>query len=90
MKVKSLEIEPRCNTYLKLGLALQAESEAIRNAEGHLGDAFLAAADAVTTALDQRGRVCVTGVGKARLIGDKISATPCTMSCADYITSNSL
>jgi len=63
---------------------MQAESEAIRNAEGHLGDAFLAAAEAVISALDQRGRVCVTGVGKARLIGDKISATLASTGTHSY------
>ena len=63
---------------------MQAESEAIRSAESHLGDEFLAAADAVIQALEQRGRVCVTGVGKARLIGDKISATLASTGTHSY------
>jgi arabinose-5-phosphate isomerase len=63
---------------------LQAESEAIRSAEQHLGDEFIAATEAVLKALDDRGRVCVTGVGKARLIGDKISATFASTGTQSY------
>lgn len=63
---------------------MHAESDAIRNAESHLGEPFLAAAEAVINALDQRGRVCVTGVGKARLIGDKISATLASTGTHSY------
>ena len=63
---------------------LQAESQAIQSAEQHLGDEFLEAADAIVTALEARGRVCVTGVGKARLIGDKISATLASTGSHSY------
>ena len=63
---------------------LQAESQAIQSAEHHLGDEFLEAADAIVTALEARGRVCVTGVGKARLIGDKISATLASTGSHSY------
>ena len=46
------------------GLAvLTAEAEAVVTARSHLGPAFV---DAVETLLETRGRVCVTGIGKAR------------------------
>ena len=51
---------------------LQAESESIRDAADRLGDAFVSAVDVI---LNCRGRICVTGVGKAGLIGAKIQAT---------------
>ena len=51
---------------------LQAESAAIRDAQGRLGEAFVGAVLAI---LHSKGRVCVTGVGKAGLIGGKIQAT---------------
>lgn len=51
---------------------LRAEVEAIRAAETHLGNSFVEAVEAI---LDSPGRVCVTGVGKAGLVGDKIQAT---------------
>ncbi|MCG8590344.1 MAG: KpsF/GutQ family sugar-phosphate isomerase [Proteobacteria bacterium] len=51
---------------------LAAEAQAIQEAHSHLGDAFVAA---VRTLLACRGRVCVTGIGKAGLIGAKIQAT---------------
>ncbi len=51
---------------------LDAEAAAIRETRRRLGDAF---ADAVDAILRCRGRVCVTGVGKAGLIGNKIQAT---------------
>ena len=51
---------------------LTAESAAILDARSRLGDSFTAA---VRTILECRGRVCVTGVGKAGLIGAKIQAT---------------
>jgi arabinose-5-phosphate isomerase len=63
---------------------LQAESEAIRSAEQHLGDEFIAAVEAIIAALEARGRVCVTGVGKARLVGDKISATLASTGSQSY------
>ena len=63
---------------------LQAESQAIQSAERHLGDGFIAAVEAILEALDARGRVCVTGVGKARLVGDKISATLASTGTHSY------
>lgn len=58
---------------LKRGRAvLQAEAEAVREALGRLDDAFVGA---VQTVLRCQGRVCVTGIGKAGLIGNKIQAT---------------
>jgi arabinose-5-phosphate isomerase len=51
---------------------LHAEAEAIRDAAGRLGPDFVRA---VETILQCEGRVCVTGMGKAGLIGNKIQAT---------------
>jgi len=51
---------------------LAAESQAVADARGKLGEAFV---DAVEEILRCAGRVCVTGVGKAGLIGNKIQAT---------------
>jgi len=73
----------------KLALArasgvLRAESDAIRSAEQHLGEEFVAATETVMQALEARGRVCVTGVGKARLVGDKISATFASTGTQSY------
>jgi len=51
---------------------LRAEIEAIQDALSRLDDAFAQAVDAI---LCCKGRVCVTGVGKAGLIGNKIQAT---------------
>ena len=51
---------------------LKAESEAIQAAAALLGEAFVGAARAIVSG---RGRVCMTGVGKAGLIGKKIQAT---------------
>lgn len=51
---------------------LSAESASIRDALTRLGDSFVGAVEAL---LQCNGRVCVTGVGKAGLIGNKIQAT---------------
>ncbi len=51
---------------------LQVEAEAIRDAASRLDDGFVRAVNAI---LHCKGRVCVTGVGKAGLIGNKIQAT---------------
>ncbi len=51
---------------------LVAESNAIGDAASRLGESFV---DAVRLILGCRGRVCLTGVGKAGLIGHKIQAT---------------
>jgi len=62
-----------CAAVLARGRAvLRAEVEAIKNALGRLDDAFVGA---VATVLECRGRVCVTGIGKAGLIGNKLQAT---------------
>lgn len=60
---------------------LESEAEAILSAKGHLGESFVGA---VRTLLACRGRVCVTGIGKARLIGDKISATLASTGTLSY------
>jgi len=60
-------------TILAMGRAvLGAESTAIQDAAAKLDASFAAAVRAI---LDASGRVCVTGVGKAGLIGHKIQAT---------------
>ncbi len=51
---------------------LDAEASAIGDARRRLDDSFVEAVQAI---LKCRGRVCVTGVGKAGLIGNKIQAT---------------
>ncbi len=51
---------------------LRAEAAAISDALDQLNGSFV---DAVETILGCKGRVCVTGVGKAGLIGAKIQAT---------------
>lgn len=60
---------------------LDSEIAAIGAARGHLGEAFV---DAVNTLYRCRGRVCVTGIGKARLIGDKIQATMASTGTLAY------
>jgi len=60
---------------------LQAESTAIADARSRLGDAFV---DAVEAILNCQGRVCVTGVGKAGLIGRKIQATLASTGTLSY------
>jgi len=58
---------------LARGLAvLASEAAAINEARDRLGEAFVSAVEAIRSC---RGRVCVTGVGKAGLIGSKIQAT---------------
>lgn len=51
---------------------LEAESASIAEASSRLGSAFV---EAVRAVLDAKGRVCVTGMGKAGLIGTKLQAT---------------
>jgi arabinose-5-phosphate isomerase len=51
---------------------LKAEVAAIQDAMDRMGSSFAQATDAI---LHCKGRVCVTGVGKAGLIGNKIQAT---------------
>lgn len=51
---------------------LRIEADAVRRQLDNLGPGFLRAIDAVQTT---RGRLCVTGIGKSGLIGQKIAAT---------------
>ncbi len=51
---------------------IQAESAAILDAGNRLGDDFVRAVEAIYGC---KGRVCLTGIGKAGLIGNKIQAT---------------
>lgn len=60
---------------------LRAEAEAIGEAQRLVGDEFVAA---VETILACTGRVCVTGVGKAGLIGGKIQATLASTGTLSY------
>ena len=60
---------------------LAAEEAAIADAKRRLGDSFI---DAVQAILRCRGRVCVTGVGKAGLIGNKIQATLASTGTLSY------
>lgn len=60
---------------------LQAESAAILEARNRLGPAFFGA---VKTIMTCKGRVCVTGVGKAGLIGQKIQATLASTGTLSY------
>lgn len=74
--------DPSHRAILARGRAvLEAESAAIRDAAARLGHSFVAA---VETLLDCRGRVCVTGVGKAGLIGQKIQATFASTGTLSY------
>ncbi len=67
----TMTVDPK--TALERGLqVLQLEADAIRTLSGRLGDEF---EDAVQRILACQGRVVVTGMGKAGLIGQKISAT---------------
>lgn len=60
---------------------LDAEAAAIGEVQSFLGDAFVAA---VQTILKCKGRVCVTGIGKAGLIGNKIQATFASTGTLSY------
>ncbi len=60
---------------------LRAEAAAVGDAEDRLGNAFVDAARAI---LHCTGRVCVTGVGKAGLIGRKIQATLASTGTLSY------
>ena len=51
---------------------LQIEAEAVRSQAERIGSDFLKAAEAIEAC---RGRICVTGLGKSGLIGQKIAAT---------------
>jgi arabinose-5-phosphate isomerase len=60
---------------------LHTEAAAISDAEARLGDAFVGAVNLVLAA---SGRVCVTGVGKAGLVGNKIAATLASTGTPSY------
>lgn len=60
---------------------LRAEAAAIAEAQHLLDDAFVGA---VQTIMRCTGRVCVTGVGKAGLIGNKIQATLASTGTHSY------
>jgi len=60
---------------------MDLESEAIRDAHGRMGSTFVDAVQAVAKAT---GRVCVTGIGKAGLIGNKIQATLASTGTLSY------
>ncbi|MGE5278211.1 MAG: KpsF/GutQ family sugar-phosphate isomerase [Acidobacteriota bacterium] len=51
---------------------LQIEAEAVRSQAERIGSEFRKAAEAIEAC---RGRICVTGLGKSGLIGQKIAAT---------------
>jgi arabinose-5-phosphate isomerase len=51
---------------------LQIEADSVREQVSNLGTSFV---EAVTEVSQSRGRLCVTGIGKSGLIGQKIAAT---------------
>ncbi|MEP6768696.1 MAG: KpsF/GutQ family sugar-phosphate isomerase [Acidobacteriota bacterium] len=51
---------------------LQIEADSVREQIGNLGPAFVRAAEEISASA---GRLCVTGLGKSGLIGQKIAAT---------------
>ena len=60
---------------------LDAEAAAIGATRARLNDAFVGAVSAV---LQCKGRICVTGIGKAGLIGNKIQATFASTGTLSY------
>ena len=60
---------------------LHSEAEAVTCANNLLGDSFT---QAVRCILESTGRVCVTGMGKAGLIGRKIQATLASTGTRSY------
>ncbi len=72
-KSPSSEASTRREAILARGLSvLKVEADAILDAAARQSDAFVGAVEAI---LNMHGRVCVTGMGKAGLIGNKIQAT---------------
>src|SRR3954470_11396209 len=51
---------------------LEIEAESVRRQAENLGPSFLAALEAIRVS---DGRICVTGIGKSGLVGQKIAAT---------------
>ena len=69
-------------TILERGRAvMRAEAESISQAERLLDESFC---EAVRLVRECTGRVCVTGVGKARVIGEKIQATLASTGTLSY------
>ncbi len=69
-------------TILARGRAvLEAEAAALGDARDRLNDSFVGAVEAI---LRCKGRVCVTGIGKAGLIGNKIQATFASTGTLSY------
>jgi arabinose-5-phosphate isomerase len=66
---------------LRGSAVMDSEAHAIASAKNNLGESFIGA---ISTLLACQGRVCVTGIGKARLIGDKISATLASTGTISY------
>ena len=62
---------------------MKSEAAAIDEAQARLGDDFVKAVRAI---LGCKGRVCVTGMGKAGLIGSKIQATFASTGTLNVIT----
>src|SRR5712691_9891438 len=51
---------------------LQIEADSVREQIGNLGPDFVAVVEEISAS---RGRLCVTGIGKSGLIGQKVAAT---------------
>jgi len=51
---------------------LEIEADSVRRQVDNLGPSFLAALEAIRVS---DGRICVTGIGKSGLVGQKIAAT---------------
>ncbi len=64
--------QPRGTIVARGRAVLDAEAAAISDARERLGEAFVGAVESL---LRCKGRVCVTGMGKAGLVGNKIQAT---------------
>lgn len=60
---------------------MASESQAVLDADRRLGDAFVRAVELI---LECKGRVGVTGVGKAGLVGNKIQATLASTGTLSY------
>jgi len=63
---------------------LESEIRAIEVARDRVGETFVDAIEAISHALDRGGRICLTGVGKARLVGEKIQATLASTGAPAY------
>ena len=81
---QGLDAAGRTAVLARAQAVLQSEADALAEAQRRLGDVFVDAVDAILRTVARRGRVCVTGVGKARLIGDKIQATLASTGTPSY------